>query len=50
MKEGTMKIKTSVSSSEGVRGCDLGFWVLVMFYLLLWAATEQLITSYLSTF
>ena len=45
-----MKIKTLVSSSEGVTGCDLGFGVLVMFYLLLWAVTEQLITLYLSTF
>ena len=41
-----MKIKTLVSSSEGVTGCDLGFWVLVMFYFLIWAVIEQMIISY----
>lgn len=38
-----MKIKTLVSSREGVRGCDLCSGVLVMFYFLIWAVIEQMI-------
>ena len=45
-----MKIKTLVSSSEGIRGCDLGCWVLVMFYFLLgsnWTVDHFILINFL---
>lgn len=47
MKECTMEVKTLVRSSEGMRGHDLGFWVLK--YLLICVVITQVITLSLST-
>lgn len=47
MKECTMEVKTLVRSSEGVRGHDLGFWVLKC--LLICVVITQVITLSLST-
>lgn len=44
----TMKIKTLVSSNKSVRQCDLGFYMLVMFYFLKQAVIKQLITLHTS--
>ena len=46
MKECTMKVKTLVRSSEGMRGHDLGFWVLK--YFLICVLITQMITLVLS--
>lgn len=42
MKECTMEVKTLVRSSEGMRGHDLGSWVLK--YLLICVVISQMIT------
>ena len=47
MKECTMEVKTLVRSSEGMRGHDLGSWVLK--YLLICVVISQMITLGLST-
>ena len=47
MKECTMEVKTLVRSKEGMRGHELGFWVLKNF--LICAVITQMITLGLST-
>ena len=47
MKECTMEVKTLVRSKEGMRGHELGFWVLKNF--LICAVFTQMITLGLST-
>ena len=47
MKECTMEVKTLVRSRKGMRGHDLGFWVLK--YFLICAVITQMITLGLST-
>ena len=47
MKECTMEVKTLVRSRKGMRGHDLGFWVLK--YFLICVVITQMITLGLST-